>query len=274
MRGRFDGYEELVRRRSQPAPSRGPVHVRAAGGQRPTRLSGDRLLHRPTRPPQPTACRARRTYDHAALASADTRGGPHAWPDARAHVRTPGDRVHPGRGHRPGSILAWVTIGYLEAWGLWFSGEQPPSDAVMGFMTVRWWGRVGKIAAFIGGATVILDLIGPDRLREISARSTKWSRRAVSSPLQKFAPLFVLLTLTASTFTASVLTFPGIQDVARVAALLAVLLTLLIVSAMMTRVLILQLLADAFANERSERVVRWAAIAVLTVGFHFDLLAS
>ena len=29
-----------------------------------------------------------------------------------------------------------------------------------------------------------------------------------------------------------------------------------------------------FANERSELVVRWAAVALLAVGFHFDLLAS
>jgi hypothetical protein len=43
---------------------------------------------------------------------------------------------------------------------------------------------------------------------------------------------------------------------------------------MMTRVLVLQLLADAFANERSELVVRWTAVALLAVGFHFDLLAS
>jgi hypothetical protein len=59
-----------------------------------------------------------------------------------------------------------VTIGYLEAWRLWFSGQQPPSDAVLWFMSLRWWARAGKLAAFVGGATVILDLIGPERLRQ------------------------------------------------------------------------------------------------------------
>jgi hypothetical protein len=29
-----------------------------------------------------------------------------------------------------------------------------------------WWGRAGKIAAFLGGLTVVLDVIGPDRIRE------------------------------------------------------------------------------------------------------------
>jgi hypothetical protein len=167
-----------------------------------------------------------------------------------------------------------ATISYVDAWAAWLGGGQPPGDATMGFMTIRWWGRAGKIAAFVGGATVVLDLIGPDRLREISARSEKRSRRAVSSPVRKFAPLFVLLVLTASGFTAAVLTFPNSREVATVFALLAVLVTLLVVSVMMTRVLVLQLLADAFANERSELVVHWAAVALLAVGFHFDLLAS
>jgi hypothetical protein len=60
-----------------------------------------------------------------------------------------------------------VTIGYLEAWRLWFSGQQLPSDAVLWFMTLRWWARAGKIATFLGGATVLLDLAGPDRLRAV-----------------------------------------------------------------------------------------------------------
>ena len=101
-----------------------------------------------------------------------------------------------------------ATISYVDAWAAWFGGGQPPGDAMMGFMTIRWSGRAGKMAAFVGGATVVLDLVGPDRLREISARSEKRSRRAVSSPVRKFAPLFVLLVLTASGFTAAVLTFP------------------------------------------------------------------
>jgi hypothetical protein len=68
----------------------------------------------------------------------------------------------------------WVhlvqTIGYLEAWGRWFAGQEVDPQAEFGFMSVLWWGRVGKIATFIGGLTVILDILGPWCLRELSKR--------------------------------------------------------------------------------------------------------
>ena len=64
-----------------------------------------------------------------------------------------------------------ATIGYLDAWSRWFDG-QDITQLRLGFMTVLWWGRVGKIAAFLGGLTFILDLVGERRLRS-AGKSTK-----------------------------------------------------------------------------------------------------
>lgn len=70
------------------------------------------------------------------------------------------------------SILATAApvidrIGYVEAWGLWFGGEQLKGDAVLWFMSLRWWGRAGKLLTFLGGATVILDIVDPVKLRNV-----------------------------------------------------------------------------------------------------------
>jgi hypothetical protein len=38
-------------------------------------------------------------------------------------------------------------------------------------MPILWWGRIGKLAEFTAGLVVVLDLIGPDRLRAFGLRS-------------------------------------------------------------------------------------------------------
>jgi hypothetical protein len=61
-----------------------------------------------------------------------------------------------------------VTIGYFEAWRMWLAGQQVPGDATMWFMSVRWWGRLGKVLCLVAGGTVLLDIIGPQRLRSFA----------------------------------------------------------------------------------------------------------
>jgi hypothetical protein len=50
-----------------------------------------------------------------------------------------------------------ATIGYVEAWARWFAGQEVDPGLRMGPLTILWWGRAGKIATFIAGATVVLD---------------------------------------------------------------------------------------------------------------------
>ncbi|MEO3861354.1 hypothetical protein ABGB08_41250 [Acrocarpospora sp. B8E8] len=52
-----------------------------------------------------------------------------------------------------------------------------------------WWGRIGKLAQFIGALTVVLDLIGPDRLRAwgltLHARSDSTIMQRLSKTLKR-----------------------------------------------------------------------------------------
>jgi hypothetical protein len=60
-------------------------------------------------------------------------------------------------------------LGLLEAWALWGQGKALNGMSLWGIPMI-WWGRAGKIAAFLGGLTVVLDVIGPDRIREFGVR--------------------------------------------------------------------------------------------------------
>lgn len=51
-----------------------------------------------------------------------------------------------------------------EAWSRWFEGRLP-DDAELWGMSLVFWGRLGKLLQFIAGLTVVLDLIGAERLR-------------------------------------------------------------------------------------------------------------
>ncbi len=50
-----------------------------------------------------------------------------------------------------------------DAWREWAAGRSTLDLEVWG-LEVVWWGRLGKILQFVGALTVVLDIIGPERL--------------------------------------------------------------------------------------------------------------
>ncbi|MER5388209.1 hypothetical protein [Saccharopolyspora sp. NPDC002686] len=56
-------------------------------------------------------------------------------------------------------------VGFWEAVGLWLSGQKLENFTMYG-CPMLYWARIGKCLQFIGGAAIVLDLIGPQRLRE------------------------------------------------------------------------------------------------------------
>lgn len=52
---------------------------------------------------------------------------------------------------------------------MWAQGKALTGMSLWG-IPVIWWGRAGKVSAFLGGLTVVLDVIGPDRIREFGMR--------------------------------------------------------------------------------------------------------
>jgi hypothetical protein len=54
--------------------------------------------------------------------------------------------------------------GVWQAWKLWSSGKLTDDFLLYG-IRLLWWGRIGKGLELIGGLTIVLDIIGPERLR-------------------------------------------------------------------------------------------------------------
>src|SRR5687768_6764961 len=52
------------------------------------------------------------------------------------------------------------------------------------------WGRTGKVAAFIGGATVVLEIVGPDRLKASAKLVDKLVTRSVTALTVVYLALF------------------------------------------------------------------------------------
>ena len=60
-------------------------------------------------------------------------------------------------------------ISLIEAWRLWWSGASVLNFSLLG-IPVLWLGRGGKFIEFIGAATVVADIIGPDKLRAFATQ--------------------------------------------------------------------------------------------------------
>jgi len=55
-------------------------------------------------------------------------------------------------------------VSINEVWSLWFSGRTVNELYLWGH-TVLWWGRAGKIAEFSAALTIVIEIVGPLRLR-------------------------------------------------------------------------------------------------------------
>jgi len=55
-----------------------------------------------------------------------------------------------------------------EAWQLWFSGDLPSTATLWG-ASILWWGRIGKIIELVAGLTILVDLVGSQRLRDFGS---------------------------------------------------------------------------------------------------------
>lgn len=78
-----------------------------------------------------------------------------------------------------GGHVGTVVGDPLRLWSRWLSGEKVDGARLWGWPMLAW-GRTGKLLQFAAGLTVVLDLLGPDRLREFGnrLRHPSWQRLA------------------------------------------------------------------------------------------------
>jgi len=78
--------------------------------------------------------------------------------------------------------------GIMEAWRLWGSGKLTDDFLLYG-IKVLWWARIGKGLELVGGLTIVLDIIGPVRLRSWGESlhkhlSREFAIRSLKAPFQ------------------------------------------------------------------------------------------
>jgi hypothetical protein len=77
-------------------------------------------------------------------------------------------------------LIALVVVvlfpGWWEAWVSWWSGSL--SEAQLWGLPMLFWGRFGKVLPFVAGLVVVLDLVGPQQLRQWGAGARRRARIA------------------------------------------------------------------------------------------------
>lgn len=56
-------------------------------------------------------------------------------------------------------------VSLIEAWSIWLSGDLPDSALLWG-ISILWWERIGKLMQITGAATIIADIVGPEKIRK------------------------------------------------------------------------------------------------------------
>ncbi|MGC7099414.1 hypothetical protein ACPZ19_32470 [Amycolatopsis lurida] len=185
-----------------------------------------------------------------------------------------------------------TAVDLVEAWRQWNAENPALKDMSLWGTRILWWGRIGKIAMFASGLVLLVDIIGPERMRRVAGRPRASARRLLA---QFFRPdaseedltegrsgygRFAGFVIALSVVTVLLLAVSVIQDpVLRENPGLQVLLIVLFLPAVyFTGVLVFvagPLVVEwLFEHERLVQVIRIVSLVLFLGGFHFDLLAS
>ncbi|MFI9847808.1 hypothetical protein ACIHFD_63100 [Nonomuraea sp. NPDC051941] len=168
-------------------------------------------------------------------------------------------------------------ISYLEGWGMWLDGRSTLGNDLFGVPMV-WWGRGGKIATFAGGLTVVLDLIGAERLRAagqaMRLRRQRVRRRSLFGSEDLFNAIRGLIMLGA--FVALLFGHRIKGSWAHAISFLGAAVVCVVVYPLVFMAVQAGMAAIAATLDRPMPAhwIRVAAVATVVLGFHFDLLAS
>lgn len=168
---------------------------------------------------------------------------------------------------------------------MWLDGRSTLGNDMFGLPMI-WWGRAGKIAAFVSGMTILLDIAGPERLVSFADRlhaliQALWNRAlAYSFSVGAFVLAFSWVVIW-EIWSIDLPVPAGVPGLNVLVGLLkvVVVVTLLCLAPLAvagTVLLIDKVCAKLPAIFMHPRVVhiRVVATVLLITGFHFDLLAS
>lgn len=192
------------------------------------------------------------------------------------------------------------SIGYWEAWTLWWSGQKVDGLQMWGF-PMLWWGRSGKIMQFTGGLIAVLDIIGSERLKNAERKVRLFSRIFAKRPrtilllARRYSFWLPFGNATVAVIYAMYLAVIGGLQLAlvhkfdftrdwlysnprNVRFILPGLMLIIsmFVAYLLRRVAYMPWAVSAwlFKADRPGHPARWAAFFSIAIGFHIDLLAS
>jgi hypothetical protein len=171
---------------------------------------------------------------------------------------------------------------YLDAWHGWASGQPILSHELLG-ISILWWGRIGEIAVFLGGLTVVLDLIGPERLRAVGNITKSIHSYKLEDPLPRSVTYVIAAAVALSGMFGLVVAVVNVQGVSGLPRIGAAALflgafgvgtaaCLLLMVMLVPR--ILRFLVWILDSKTPAGVVRYVGLFLIAAGFHFELLAS
>ncbi|GAA3196017.1 hypothetical protein GCM10010486_76960 [Nonomuraea roseoviolacea subsp. carminata] len=164
-----------------------------------------------------------------------------------------------GLGNAPGCLYAPLVadISYLDAWGMWLDGRSTLGHDLLG-LPLLWWGRFGKILSFVSGATVVVDLVGPEKLSRYGERLARFMARKPSR----------------NTFVVGLLTGGAVVLVAEPIGVPWPVEFVLGTTLGGAAGLLAFRLGSALQDPELPMATRWVSLGLFVLGFHFDLLAS
>jgi len=194
------------------------------------------------------------------------------------------------------SCTGAATVRLSEAWSCWFSGREVKDLRLTGLLipdgfSILFWGRLGKVLSFFSGLYVVAEIVGYPKIVSYLARLPEQVPRPITeryySLTRRYSPrssILFIITAFGSMFAMVFIVIPrtsaweeSILGSAAVAQWVSVLmfivsvLVMFIISGVAVRLLfrgILRLIEENFLWTKI------LALSVLTLGFHFDLLAS
>lgn len=164
------------------------------------------------------------------------------------------------------------TISLFEAWWRWSEGDPTLRDANLWGLRVLWWGRLGKLAAFVAGLVLIIDIIGPDRIiTTLRRRSLERKGRVTGSQVVVLLGLIFVPATVAGNLGGYVVTES--ERNWRIAVFFGGTVVMLFLFWMIHRNAATWF-ARLYEHDRLIRIIRFLSLLAFAVGFHFDMLAS
>lgn len=189
------------------------------------------------------------------------------------------------------------SIDLGEALASWLSGQKLGENTALYGLSVIWWARLAKVGTFLAGFTLILDLVGPERVRKVSRELRRYSYWWGSPMSYVFAGSALILLQTVALiafftyvpfpFMETYIYLPGDNFVSvgyvvvarplgqAVPVLLALSVPPLVATLFFGAVqATFACVASVFDSAKGQAAFRWSSLALLVTSFSVDLLTS